>query len=53
MNPPAGVVGSAYFTQDDELIARGPILEMGAAVGPNAEMVGPFTIAFLVDRVAV
>jgi hypothetical protein len=53
LDPAADVVGSAYFTQDDELIARGPILEMGAAVGPNAETVGPFTNAFLVDRAAV
>jgi hypothetical protein len=53
LNPAAGVVGSAYFTQDDKLIVRGPIHEMGAAVGPNAEMVGPFANAFLVDRAAV
>ena len=41
------------ISHDDEMIARGPILEMGAAVGPNAEMVGPFSYAFLVDRTTV
>ncbi len=33
-----GVVGSAHTSLDDMLIARGPILAMGAAVGPNAKM---------------
>ena len=53
VDPATGVVGSAYISHDDEMIARGPILEMGAAVGPNAEMVGPFSDAFLVDRTTV
>jgi hypothetical protein len=53
VDPATGVVGSAYISHDDEMIARGPILEIGAAVGPNAEMVGPFSYAFLVDRTTV
>ncbi len=53
MDPTTGVVRSAYISLDDKMIARGSILEMGAAVGPNTEMVGPFSDAFLVDRATV
>ncbi len=48
-----GVVGRAYISLDDKMIVRGPILKMGAAVGPNTEMVGPFSDAFFVDRATV
>jgi hypothetical protein len=53
VDPTTGVLGSVYISLDDEMIALGPILEMGPAVGPNAEMVGPFSDAFLVDRATV
>jgi hypothetical protein len=46
VDPATGVVG-------DELITWGPIIAMGAADGPNAEMIGPFGNAFLVDRAMV
>jgi hypothetical protein len=53
VDPVAAVVGSAYISLEDELIVRGPIIAMGAAVGPNAEVIGPFAEAFLIDRAMV
>ena len=35
------------------MIAQDPIIAMGAAVCPNAEIVGPFANEFLVDRATV
>jgi hypothetical protein len=53
VDPQTGVVGSVYFSHDDEMIARGPILLAGAAVGPDAETIWPFALSFLVDRAEV
>jgi hypothetical protein len=53
VDPQTGVVGSNHFSHDDELIVRGPILLAGAAVGPDAETLGPFASSFLVDRAEV
>ena len=53
VDPTTGVVGSAYISLDDELIVWAPILAMGAAVGLNAQMVGPFADALLIDKVTV
>ena len=48
-----GVAGSTYISLDDEMIVQGPITWMGAAVGLNAEAVGPFAYMYLVDRATV
>ena len=44
---------SLHISNDDEMCARGPILLAGAAVGPDAETLGPFAPSFIVDRAAV
>jgi hypothetical protein len=53
VDPTTGVVGSANISLNDELITWGPIIVMGTAVGPNAEMIGPVADAFLIDRAMV
>jgi hypothetical protein len=53
VDPPTGTVGSLHISHDDEMCARGPILLAGAAVGPDAETLGPFAPSFIVDRAAV
>ena len=53
VDPPTGTVGSLHISHDDEMCARGPILLVGAAVGPDAETTGPFAPSFIVDRAAV
>jgi hypothetical protein len=53
VDPPTGTVGSLHISHDDEMCARGPILLAGAAVGPDAETLGPFAPSFIVDRSAV
>ena len=50
VDPQTGVVGSVYFSHDDEMIVQGPILLAWAAVGPDAKTLGPFALSFLVDR---
>ena len=53
VDPQTGVVGIVYFSHDDEMIARGPILLAGAAVGPGAKTLGPFASSFLINRAEV
>ena len=53
VDPPAGNVGSAHISHDDELIARGPILLAGVVAGPDAETRRPFALSFLVNGAGV
>jgi hypothetical protein len=53
VDPQTDVVGSVYFSHDDEMIVQGPILLAGTAVGPDAKTIGPFASSFLVDGAEV
>jgi hypothetical protein len=53
VDPQTGIMGSVYFSHDDEMIAWGPILLAGAAVSPDTKTLGPFALSFLVNRAEV
>ena len=40
VDPQTGVVGSVYFSHDDEMIARGPILLAGAELALTPKLLG-------------
>lgn len=45
--------GSTYFTPDEEMLARAPILSGPVVLGTDPEEVGPFTDSFITDRATV
>ena len=45
--------GSTYFTPDEEMLARAPMLSGPAVAGTDPEVVGPFNPSFITDRASV
>ena len=45
-----GTVERKYFTIDEEMISRGPIIESTQVAGTDHEKLGPFTNAYMSDR---
>ena len=48
-----GTIGSKYFTIDEQMIARGPIIQGTEVAGTDHEKLGPFTNGYMNDSTRV
>ena len=48
--PMCGTFGSKYFTIDEDMIARGPIIEVTEVSSTDYENLGPFKNAYMSER---
>ena len=52
-DPIRGTIGSKYFTIDEDMISRGPIIEGTEVAGTDHDNLDPFINAFMSDRTRV